>query len=288
MKKYLLLLFCVCFLSHSHAQKRKGTQFNLNRENPFLQQQWWIGLKGGINASVVNVDKSFSAIVPTNYSTAVSKKEYDKWKPLGTQIGLEATYFFRGFSASIQPTYSTIRFSYENNYSWADAELPQNRLDLKYEQEQHISYLYIPLIFKYEFNLHGITPYVQAGAYSAFLLGATKSVVISGVDHASGGTNEFEYEPVSVGAKDLFASNHWGIVAGAGVYYNLGNIRLNLDIQYRLGQSLINSEKNRYQNDRLSGIGDAMDDMTVDNIAVSFGTLFPLRFLSSGFKSYDK
>jgi hypothetical protein len=290
MKKTYLFLVASLLLMEGHAQiRKKAAHFNSgNRENPFLQQQWWIGLKAGVNASSINVEKSYSVIVPSNYSSDISKKVYDRWKPVGTQIGLEATYFFRGFSASIQPTYSTIRFSYENQYSWIDTETPANRLDLKYEQEQQIAYFYLPLLFKYEFNVHGITPYVQAGAYTAFLLGANKSVTITGVDHASGGTNNFAYEPVSVGAEDLFARSHYGFIAGAGLYYNIGNIRLNLDVQYRIGQSQINSGENRYQNDRLSGIGDAMDDITIDNAAASFGILFPLRFLSSGFKSYDK
>jgi hypothetical protein len=290
MNKLLLSVICVFILLDASSQgKRKGGQYNIGgRENPFLQQQWWIGLKGGVNASVMNVDKSYSVIVPSNYSSDLTKKVYDKWKPLGMQIGLEATYFYRGFSASIQPTYTTTRFSYHNSYSWIDPETPANRLDLKYEQDQQSSYLYLPLLFKYEFHLQAITPYIQAGAYTAFLLDATKSVDISGTDYASGGTNDFRYETVSVGAKDLFATNHYGFIAGGGLYYNIGNIRLNLDVQYRIGQSLITNGKNRYQNDRLSGIGDAMDDLSIRSIAVSFGTLFPLRFLSSGFKSYDK
>jgi hypothetical protein len=55
-----------------------------------------------------------------------------------------------------------------------------------------------------------------------------------------------------------------------------------------LGMSNISSTDNRYGSDRLSGVGDAMDDLTLDNISVSLGCLFPLRFLSSGFKSLDK
>ncbi len=290
MRKYLLVLLCsILFVTATAQPKRKAANFNFSgRENPFLRQQWWIGLKGGVNVSSVKVDQSYSIIAPTNYSADVSKKKYEKWKPMGTQIGLEATYAFRGFSASIQPTYGTTRFRYENNYSWTDAEIPENHLDLRYEHDQQISHLYLPLIFKYEFHLTAFSPYIQVGAYSAFLLGATKSVEVSGTDYASGGTNEFQYEQVTVGAKDLFAPNHWGIVAGGGVYYNIGNIRLNLDVQYRIAQSQMNSGENRYKNDRLSGIGDAMDDINVNAIAVSFGTLFPLRFLSSGFKSYDK
>lgn len=290
MKRLLLILsLCAVLYPCDGQTKRKTGRYNVtNRENPFLRQQWWIGLKGGVNASKISVEKSYGVIVPTNYPADVSKKNYKDWKPMGTQIGIEATYFFRGFSASIQPTYSSIRFSYDNQYSWTDSENVTNSLDLHYEQDQQASYVYVPLLIKYEFNVRGVTPYIQAGAFTAFLLDATKSVTVSGVDYASGGTNNFEYEPVSVGARDMFAKKHYGFIAGAGLYYNMGNIRLNLDVQYRMGRSLINSTGNRYGNDRLAGTGDAMDDMLVDTFCVSFGTLFPLRFLSSGFKSYDK
>lgn len=108
------------------------------------------------------------------------------------------------------------------------------------------------------------------------------------MDYASGGTNQFAYEPIIVGAKDLFAKNNWGMIGGAGVNYNLGNVRLNFDVMYRYGMTNITSTKNRNSNDRLAGVGDAMDDMTLNNISVSIGCLFPMRFLSSGFTSLDR
>ena len=96
-------------------------------------------------------------------------------------------------------------------------------------------------------------------------------------------------EPISVGAKDLFARSYWGLLGGIGVNYNLGNnVRLNLDIMYKYGMSNITSTDNRYGSDRLAGVGDAMDDLTLDNLSVSIGCLFPMRFLSSGFKTLDK
>src|SRR5690606_38485592 len=110
-------------------------------------------------------------------------------------------------------------------------------------------------------------------------------VTVSGVDYASGGEHKFENEPVIVGATDLFARYHWGAIAGGGVYFPLGNVRLNLDVAYKIGMSNIASTANRYGSDRLSGVGDSLDDLTLDNIAISVGCLFPLRFLGSGFKS---
>jgi outer membrane protein W len=129
---------------------------------------------------------------------------------------------------------------------------------------------------------------VQIGVYTAMLINASKDVSVKGIDNAAGGVNEFTNESIIIGAKDLFAKNHWGLMGGAGVNYNLGNnVRLNVDIMYRYGMSNIVSTKNRYDSDRLSGVGDVLDDLTLDNLAISIGCLFPLRFLSSGFKTLD-
>ena len=138
---------------------------------------------------------------------------------------------------------------------------------------------------KYDFPVSAVILYVQGGCYSSILLDATKSAEISGVDYASGGVNTFRNEPITIGAKDLFAKNHWGLMAGSGLYYNLGNVRLNLDIAYQIGMSNISSTRNRYGSDRLSGVGDSLDDIKLNSLALSVGCLFPLRFLGSGFKS---
>jgi outer membrane protein W len=162
-------------------------------------------------------------------------------------------------------------------------------VELNFEQEQKVDHAIIPLIIKYDVYGNRLRPYVQIGGYSAILINATKSVTSSGIDNAAGGENEFVNEPINVGAKDLFAKYHWGLLGGIGVNYNLGNnVRLNLDILYKIGMSNISSTDNRYGSDRLSGIGDAMDDLTLDNLSMSIGCLFPMRFLSSGFKTLDR
>jgi outer membrane protein W len=119
------------------------------------------------------------------------------------------------------------------------------------------------------------------------LINANKSVKVSGTDYASGGTNQFANQEIIVGAKDLF-DNYWGIMAGVGADYNLGNVRLVLDVSYWKGMSNITNVDNRFGNDRLAGIGDAQDDLDLNNIVISAGVLFPMRYLSSGFKTLDR
>jgi heat shock protein HspQ len=292
-KVFPLLLFgIICFSVSAQVKKKKAGSYNnrANKSNPFLHKQWWVGLKAGANLAKARVEKSYAVISPVDYTPAGIGKKYDNFKLLGKQIGLEATFYFRGFCLSVQPTYQQTRFSYSNRFEWTDNPDEQNspyHVVLDYNQEQNLEHLVVPLLIKYELVGRKLSPYIQAGGFAGFLLDANKTVEVTGVDYASGGRNEFSYEPIIVGAKDLFAKTHYGIVGGAGCNYTVGNIRLNFDVQYKMALTHITSSKNRYSNDRLSGIGDAMDDLKQDNVSMSLGAMFPLRFLSSGFKSVD-
>ncbi|NJN42605.1 MAG: PorT family protein [Flammeovirgaceae bacterium] len=286
----LLLLLIFPLLSHGQARntKRKSpSTYNLqNREaNKFLEKQWWLGFKAGMNWSRANVDQTYDVISPTNYSLA--EKQYNNFKDPGITASLEITFYYKGFSFSLQPTYRNSNFSYSTHYEWDDDEEPTNRLELDYNQEQRIDYAEFPLLVRYDITNTRLRPYVQVGAYYTLLINANKSVEVSGIDYASGGTNHFTDEPIIVGAKDLFAQYQWGLMGGVGANYHLGNIRINLDVTYRQGMSLANSTENRFANQKLSGVGDAMDDFKLNSFAIMAGVMFPLRYLSGDFKSLD-
>jgi hypothetical protein len=291
MKKHYLLIFCVLLLSGLKAQDKRKRPGNFNKpkneNNQFLEKQWWLGFKAGTNLSNAVVGKTYSVISSTDENPPLTNKEYQNFKDLGTQVTLEVTFTFKQLSLSLQPTYRHARFRYSNQYQWTDAD-PLNNLVLKYNQEHKVDHVEVPLLAKYELGNGKLRPYLQLGGYAAFLVNANKSVTISGIDYASGAMNEFENPPIIVGAKDLFAKNHWGIIAGAGLNYHVGNVRFNLDLMYKYCMSNITSSKNRYSNDRLSGVGDALDELKLNNLAISLGCLFPLRFLGTGFKSFDK
>lgn len=296
MKRLSLLLLCSLLVLAVEAQEKKRKKSaspafkekKAREDAKFLNKQWWLGLKGGANLSKVSVEKSYSAIAPTNYDYSDIAKRYTNFDLIGSQVTLEATFYFKGFSFSFQPTFQHARFMYSNTYSWSSDLEATNHVELNFEQEQKVDHAIIPLVVKYDITGNKLRPYIQIGVYTAMLINANKSVTITGIDNAAGGVNEFKEESIIIGAKDLFAKNHWGILGGAGLNYNLGNnVRLNLDVLYRHGMSNIVSTDNRYGSDRLSGVGDVMDDLTLDNLSFSAGCLFPLRFLSSGFKTLD-
>jgi hypothetical protein len=291
MKRLIIVFLCLCtpgFFLHAQSKKRAGGyNAKQNQQGQFLDKQWWLGFKAGINLSGPTPIKRYTVMTPTNYAQALNDKSYDSFNKPGGQATLEATFYFKGFSFSLQPTYRHSRFTYSNQFQWDNPENVTERLILTYDQEQKIDYADFPLIVKYDFLKGNLRPYGQVGIFYSLLINANKSVQLSGTDYASGGINEFTNEPVIVGVKDLF-TNYWGLMAGMGVNYHLGNVRLVLDVSYWKGMSNITQVDNRYSNDILAGIGDAQDDLNLDNIVISAGVLFPMRFLSNNFNTLDR
>jgi len=296
---YLGLLCLLLAVTPALSQKKTKTKKSAftkaynkaaDENAKFLNKQWWIGAKGGVNLSSPHVTAPYAILSPANYTLAKGTgKKYESFSQLGSLVALEITFFIRSVSLSFQPTYQHSVFSYSNEYAWTSDTADTHQLTLKYTHEQKIDHLILPLLFKYEFAGNKLRPYFQFGFYEGILINATKSAKRTGIDYASGGANELKDPSIVVGAKDLFAKYHWGLIGGLGLYYKLGNVRLNFDAQYRYGQSNISSVKNRNNNDQLgTGAFDTMDDLTLDNINLSLGCLFPLRFLEDGFKSMNR
>ena len=288
MKHLLLIVLLHVLCASATAQKRKSPpKFNnMNMANAqFLEKQWWLGLKTGITLAGTVVDKPYSGLSPVNYEAPL--KIYDNYADIGFTASLEAAFSFRKITISLQPGYRSSNFAYTTNYLWTDYASPDNRLELTYLQQQRVGYADFPLIFRYDITSTRLRPYVQAGAYYTLLIQATKSIQTTGTDYASGGENQFSSPAVSVGASDLFAPRHWGLIGGLGAGYHSGNVRFTLEVQYRKGMSLANSTDNRFSNTSLNSLGDVMDDIKINSVLITFGTLFPLKFLSKSYQSIN-
>ena len=288
-KLYLIVILLSLSLGALAQGKKRNGSFNAAKTNPnqFLQQQWWLGFKAGVNVAQADPSKRYSILTPTNYSSSVTDKQYDAFKELGLQTTIEITYYYKGFYFSVQPSYISSNFTYSNQLEWVNSTNISETLTQTYKQNQKIEYADLPFLIKYDITGSKLRPFVQVGVFYSILLNAVKTVDVSSLDVASGGTNTINSPPLIVGSKDLF-SNYWGLIGGVGVSYQLGNVRLVLDATYRQSLSNIANPQNRFSNDRLSGIGDAQDDLNLKNIMVSAGVLFPMRYLSSSFKSNDR
>jgi hypothetical protein len=296
MKKRYLLFVCLSLValqlsaqSSQSKKKRLPSAYNKQKEENslFLEKQLWLGLKTGGNFSSVTVESTYDVYSPIDGN--LTAKKYDKYKGFGKQIALEVSFYMKGFSFSFQPTYQHALFSYSRDHLWGSGAEGGDGLVMTYDHRHKIDHLLFPFLLKYEFTGHKLRPYIQAGFYEGVLISANKDVEISITEtNADGSINQYKREPISINADELFAKYHWGIIGGAGIYYNQGNVRLNLDVQYRHGMSTVVSNKNRYANNMLVSAGDVMDDLSLQNISVSVGCLFPMKFLGTGFKSLDR
>ena len=296
--KYLPVLFFTFFAltitDYSNAQqqrkrskKKNGYNTRKPSDNPFLKSQWWLGFRAGANITEAVPDERFSAFSPLNYSSGELDKEYESFNLLGGYAGIEITYFHHGFSFSFQPNYRRQRFEYANEFTW-EGTTGNNTVRLKYVQDHQLDYIEFPLFIKYDIiRASRWRPFVQLGAYYGLLTSANKSLEVSGSDAASGAASPFENESVIIGAEDLFIQSSAGLAGGIGLNYDVANVRIVFDITYRYGLHNITNTETRFSENQLSGIGDALDNIKMQNISASFGVLFPLRYVTKNSKSFD-
>ena len=265
------------------------SQYNRQKpsSDPFLNTQWWLGFRAGTNFTRAVPVERYSSFSPVNYESVKNEKQYDGFTTPGIQAGLEFTFYTRGYSISLQPVFTRQFFSYSTSYRWDDPQNPANSLELNFDIDNDLEYLDLPLFFKYDFMKTKARPFVQIGGYYSILLSAGKTINTSGIDTASGAESTFEGEELKVGAGDLFITSSVGLLAGVGVAVSQGNIRLVFDVNYRYGLNNITNTKNRYDDDRLTSIGDVMDDLNLRSIWISFGAQFPLKFISKEYEAIN-
>lgn len=295
LKCILIFFLLTTFSDFAEAQKRGRIKSTSSKsksrkaKDPFTQTQWWIGAKFGASLTQAEPTAYYSTFSPTIGNTANSYfKKYEDFKKAGYHAGLNITFFHKGLSFSLQPNYGRQSFSYSNDYEWTDSENPNNRLQLNYKQANNLDYLDIPLFIKYDILQTNFRPFVQIGGFYSSLVNADKTLTITGTDYASGSPNPFESEEIIVGAKDLFLNSSVGLLGGVGFSWDIGNIRVSMDVNYRYGMSNITNAANRYRDNQLASVGDALDDMKLRNIQMGFHILFPMRFLiSKNFRAVD-
>lgn len=281
--------------------------------------QWWVGLKAGVNTTKILPGDSYTAL---SFSDEESPgKNYAVKNGVGYQVGLLGTWDFLGsITLSFQPFYAHHTYNYETEYSWTSDE---NNLTIKNEHQNSLDYVYLPLFVRYEFKLpslfggggskpvdHGhnhqknkrlyssktqkrggasgskakTIPYIQVGYYYSRLIGAEKMVTQTET------INGYEETPTQelIGTTDLTNKANHGLLFGGGISYDIGgSFRLALDVNYHMGLANLTNQKARYSNEKLAQqYYDVPDDVRMQNWDFSIHFIFPLKFVYSGsFKS---
>ena len=106
----LVLLTGVATVSQAQRSSRKKPAFAgdnpFNRpQNDFLDTQWWLGLKGGVVLTQPNLWESQHVFAPIDYGASRNASTYDEYNTVGLLLGIDITFYHKGFSVGIQPNY---------------------------------------------------------------------------------------------------------------------------------------------------------------------------------------
>ncbi|MDN5201574.1 outer membrane beta-barrel protein [Fulvivirgaceae bacterium BMA10] len=260
--------------------KRKSGNASLGSTGSTGSTPLSFGLKGGTNLTDVRPEDQFSVFSFTEVPNASSaEKQYFKLSDnRGFHFGFIARYAVTGqLSVALEPTFSNMKYSYVNNYTWVDFENNSNSLELNYEHNQTLNYIEIPLLIRYNLLNSFIKPFVHGGGFYGRLLSATKKINVSGTDYAAGNTQEFSNSSSTLGVDDLYIKTHLGLIAGGGLSYQVGPAAVELSANYKIGMNNVVNEANRLSDDTITGGNyDVLDNTKLRNIEISLGLVFSL------------
>lgn len=261
------------------AQKKPAP----NPLESFLDTQFWLGLKMGINYTQAFPDVRNTGFSPIDYSADSLHKSYDDFALPGAHMGLEMNFYHRGFSASFQPAYKRSRYKYNSLLEWQGAT-SGTRFETRYDVEQRLDVIELPLMIKYDIIRKGkIRPFVMVGGFHSIIASAQKDVKITQIDYSSGNPLESLGGTSTLGVKDAF-KGYTGVAGGVGVNLDYWNIRTVFEVNYK--RSLTSATKPNVQQNELASLGETNDEIFIRDLSFSLGFVFPFRFIDQQFKAY--
>lgn len=280
----LIVTFILVLLTvDGYSQRRKKPSTPASQAKEFLNTQFWLGIRGGTNFTQTTLIESYSGLNPINYNPENLEKEYEEFVNPSFHIGLDLTFYHKGFSIMSFPTFFRNNINYSSQLSWS-GESERDQYETSYDVQQSITFLELPIAVKYDIIGDRIRPFVMAGAFYSIAFDANKEVQIFETDYASGQPVEFERANIKLNNKDEILNN-WGVLGGIGVSFDFWNIRSIIDVQYRHSfQSIVNNET-RFDESTFSSFGEVQDDYSLQNYSASLSFVFPLRYIDSQFKA---
>ena len=278
-KLVLALVLLVLASATAFAQARKKPQ---NPNSSFLDTQFWLGIKFGMNYANAVPQERASGFSPIDYDADRLLKQYGVFALPGGQAGLEMTFFHKGISVGLHPMYQRSRYSFNNSLEW-NGEQDSERFSIAYESEQRIDVINVPLFLKYDILQVGqLRPFAMGGFYYSFITGAERQVTISQTDYSFGAPQQIDGGSMSLGVKNAF-QNYYGWLAGGGISYDYWNIRSVIEISYN--QSLNSISRSGVSQNELASLGDLNDDLKYSHWVASLSFVFPLRYIDKQFQS---
>jgi hypothetical protein len=242
-------------------------EFRILVNKAFSQPAHRIGLTGGTNIPFVELQKKYS-----NYETSPST-EYILDGSYGFQFGIAGEKFLtRSISIGVEAGITRILFTYTVKSS----------LYQQYRYDQSLNYIEIPVLARYYFFAKSsFKPFLQAGVSGKISLNKMEKSDKYGKYWLTQ-----SYNSDKILTTFLTDYEHFALLLGGGVEYDLKNVNIRLDFRYNhsFKNSVSSSKFNTisgyddFTNHEKFYYTDDINLISLKNIQISIGLLYNLSY----------
>ena len=279
--KALVILTLLLCTHATIAQRNKAPDYFQS----FLNTQFWLGLRFGINYTNPIPSESFTTFHSLDDIDEVYEKTYNSFDKPGGQAGLHISLYHKGFSFEVLPTFKIERYSYFSELSWTGNDVTDD-FETRYDLTQTLNVIEIPLVLKYDILRSGeIRPFVQAGLQYSMIIDARKNAKVTHTEFSTGEARDFNGGEFSLGVRESF-KNFYGAVGGVGASFDFSNVRTIVEFSYLYALSPVTNTNNRFEENELVSLGEVNDKLGLNNINAAISLVFPFRYLDKTFQSH--
>ena len=239
----------------------------------------YVGFHGGVNLSHPSVQQSFHIITLLDDQAPILSEYTPVYQNLGNQLGFSLILDFNDhLGLALLPQQGVYNYSYAFSVDFYDS---QNTAYSRTETESHqrLSYINLPLIFRYIIIKSKWSPFLFGGTAYGILRSASGDVNVTITQLID---NTVEITPIPNGEDQVFIRSKISLLAGAGVLYDLEQVQIGLDLAYWYGLHNITHEANRFNNQISSGGAyDVPSDIKLHHYALNLSVLFPINKLNN-------
>lgn len=265
-KHYLI----ICCLLSTSVFAQKYAVFRANEA--------FLGAMGGMNFSLPNVTDEYRVLTPVaQIGSNTSEKTYDKlFQNRGVNYQLYFMYAFtRKFSVVMQPGFRTMNFHYMTSYLWSDT-VNQFQFAREMMHSQRISYLLVPMLARWDFTMHQLSPFIQAGIATDFRLGASKRIRYD--EQIDGEVAKETNTTAEASLTEQINRFQLGLVGGGGVTYFTKYFSLGLEANFQYNFSKLVNDQTRFsdQTGFTAQYLDVLDQLHLHSLSIQMHLIFPI------------
>jgi hypothetical protein len=246
---------------------------NLGSIKSFSLDKFTFGAFYGVNFSqVIPIERSS---IFSNNSNESFEKDYTMfYRNFGTQFGIILNYnLSKIFTIGLYPSLTDYSYRYENIYQWS------GNTNLQYQANimHRLNFFELPLILGIHTTFKKWQPYYQGGIYYGHFKGSNTSFSVVETSPNLAGTNQTISYSTTVNSSDQYVKNQYGLLAGVGIAYVLGGLKIGLEGNLKFLMSNLNTIESRYQNNIVvSGNYDVPDRFKFSNLSINLNITVPL------------